>query len=375
MLHKKVGVLGGGQLGRMFMGPAINFGVDTWIIDPDENAPCKDVATHFQVGDIRDEETVYQFGQQVDVLTIEIENVNIEALRRLESEGKKIYPQSQVIDIIKDKRKQKAFYKAHDIPTSEFVLTESKSDLKNYIDFLPAFQKLGTGGYDGGGVQRLNTEEDLENGFDEPGLLEKLVAYEKELSVIVSRNPNGELRAFPLVELVYHPAYNLVDYLLSPAQVDPEVEKKAIEVAKQVITALDMVGILAVELFLTTSGEILVNEVAPRPHNSGHQTIHANHTSQYEQHLRSILNLPLGDTGIKIPSAMVNLIGEEGFEGLAIYEGIEKLLEIPGVNLVLYGKKLTKPHRKMGHVTITDENIDRLKEKVELVKKTIKIIA
>ena len=369
----KLGILGGGQLGRMLIRSCVNFNVSTSVIDPDSNAPCAGFSNEFKKGALTDFETVYNFGKTVDLLTIEIENVNFEALERLESEGVTVYPQPAAIKIIQDKRIQKQFYIDNDIPTADFILTDGVEDVKKHADFLPAFQKLGKGGYDGGGVQRITSLDDIDKAFDAPSLLEKAIPFEKEIAVIVARNPKGEIISYPAVEMVFHPEYNLVDYLLSPARLNDDIETKAGEIAKQVIEKLDMVGILAVEMFVTKEGEILVNEVAPRPHNSGHQTINASYTSQYEQHLRAILDLPLGSTFTKKPSAMVNLLGEEGFTGMAVYEGLDDVLAIDGVNLMLYGKKVTKPHRKMGHITIIGDDYRSLEEKVELVKKTIKV--
>ncbi len=371
----KLGVLGGGQLGRMLIQSAIDFNIDISILDPDENAPCKNVASKFEVGKLTDFDSVYQFGKQMDVITIEIENVNTAALKQLVKEGKKVFPQPEVIELIQDKRLQKQFYQRHNIPTAEFILTEGKDDIKNHLSFLPAFNKLGKEGYDGRGVLKLSHEGDIENAFEAPGLLEKSIDFEKELSVIVARNEDGNIVSFPAVELSFHPEANLVEFLFSPANVSLDIEEKAEKVALDVIQKLDMIGILAVEMFLTKNGEILVNEIAPRPHNSGHQSIESNITSQYEQHLRSILNLPLGSTKIKSPSAMVNLLGEEGYSGDAKYVGIEETLAMEGVHIHLYGKKITKPYRKMGHVTIVDENLDILKKKARIVKDTLKIIS
>ena len=369
----KLGVLGGGQLGRMLIRSCVNFNVHTNVIDPDPNAPCAGIANEFVNGSLTDYDSVYDFGKKVDLLTIEIENVNIEALEKLEQEGVKVYPQPSAIKIIQDKRVQKQFYLEHGIPTADFVLTDSLEEVKEHVEFLPAFQKLGKGGYDGGGVQRLNSSEDLNKAFDAPSLLEKAVDFEKEIAIIVSRNPKGEVSAYPAVEMVFHPEYNLVDFLLAPARLNDDIEQKAADIAKKVIQKLDMVGILAVEMFVTKNGDILVNEVAPRPHNSGHQTINASFTSQYEQHLRAILDLPLGSTFTKKPSAMVNLLGEEGYTGMAVYEGLDEVLAIEGVNLMLYGKKITKPHRKMGHITIIGDDYRSLEDKVETVKKTIRV--
>ena len=371
----RLGILGGGQLGRMLIQSCTNFDVYTAVLDPSDVAPCKETASSFQLGSITDFDTVYKFGQQVDLLTIEIENVNVEALFQLEREGLHVYPQPRVIDIIQDKRKQKQFYREHNIPTPAFVLVENRADIRAQAHLLPAFNKLGKGGYDGGGVQRLNSINDIDKAFDAPGVLEQYIDFEREISVIAARNANGEIAIFPPVECVFHPEYNLVDYLIAPSSAAPAILARAEAIARQVVESLQIVGLLAVEMFITKSGEVLVNEVAPRPHNSGHQTINANYTSQYEQHLRAILNLPLGATTIKTPSAMVNLLGAEGFNGEARYEGLEELLRIPGVNLYLYGKKFTRPQRKMGHITILDADLQQLKTKMELVKQVIRVVA
>jgi len=371
----KLGILGGGQLGRMLIQACTNFDLHSSVLDKDANAPCSLLASSFKPGDITDFDTVYAFGKTVDMLTIEIENVNVGALKKLEEEGLTVYPQPAIIDIIKDKRRQKMFYREHGIPTADFVLVDNREAIKQHMDFLPAFNKLGTGGYDGGGVQRIRSAEDIEKGFDAPGLLETLVDFACEISVIAARNSKGEVSVFPAVECVFHPEHNLVDYLFAPSEVSPEIEEKAEKIARQVIESFGLVGLLAVEMFVTRDGEVLVNEVAPRPHNSGHQTINANITSQYEQHLRAILGLPLGATDIILPSAMVNLLGEAGYTGPAKYEGLDDLLAIEGASIFLYGKKETRPQRKMGHVTIVDENADALKRKVEEVKKVIKVIS
>jgi 5-(carboxyamino)imidazole ribonucleotide synthase len=371
----KLGILGGGQLGRMLIQACTNFDLHSSVLDKDVNAPCSLLASSFKPGDITDFDTVYAFGKTVDMLTIEIENVNVGALKKLEEEGLTVYPQPAIIDIIKDKRRQKMFYREHGIPTADFVLVDNREAIKQHMDFLPAFNKLGTGGYDGGGVQRIRNAEDIEKGFDAPGLLETLVDFACEISVIAARNSKGEVSVFPAVECVFHPEHNLVDYLFAPSEVSPEIEEKAEKIARQVIESFGLVGLLAVEMFVTRDSEVLVNEVAPRPHNSGHQTINANITSQYEQHLRAILGLPLGATDIILPSAMVNLLGEAGYTGPAKYEGLDDLLAIEGASIFLYGKKETRPQRKMGHVTIVDENADALKRKVEEVKKVIKVIS
>lgn len=369
----KIGVLGGGQLGRMMIQSAINYNLDISIIDPDENAPCAHLVKNFSVGKLTDEETIYEWGKAFDLVTIEIENVSVPALKRLQNEGVKVFPQPEIIELIQDKRKQKTFYKANRIPTSDFVLTEGAEDVRKHADMLPAVNKLGTEGYDGRGVQMIRSEADLEKAFAKPGLLERMVDFEKELSVVVARNANGEMKCFPVVELSYHPEQNLVEFLFAPAQVSKPIEEKAYKLACDVIEHLDMVGLLAVEMFLTKEGDILVNEVAPRTHNSGHHTIEANRTSQFEQHLRAILNLPLGSTALISPAAMVNLLGEDGFTGNARYEGMEECMAMEGVYVHLYGKKFTKPFRKMGHVTITADTIDDLKARARIIKETLKV--
>ncbi len=370
-----LGVLGGGQLGRMLLQSAIDFNLDVHIIDPDPIAPCKNMVKEFTVGDLKDYQTVYDFGQKCDVITIEIENVNTKALKKLVSEGKKVYPQPEVIELIQDKRIQKQFYKDNNIPTADFVLTESKKDVLGYADFLPAVNKLGTEGYDGRGVQMLREESDLDKAFDAPGLLEKLIDFDREISVIVARNSDGDVVTYPVVELVFHPEHNLVEYLFAPASIAEEIKQKADSIARDIINKLDMIGLLAVEMFVTKQGDVLVNEVAPRTHNSGHQTIEGNITSQFEQHLRAILNWKLGDTSMTMPSAMINILGEDQYAGDAVYEGMDDVLAMSGVHIHLYGKKQTKPFRKMGHVTIVDKDMGVLKEKAQQVKENLKVIA
>ena len=369
----KLGVLGGGQLGRMLVQEAINYNLEVSILDPDPNAPSKDLVANFLVGKLTDYDTVMAFGRNCDVLTIEIENVNTDALNSLQKEGVKVFPQPDIIALIKDKVKQKYFYRINGIPTAPFEVVKNLEDLKQKKNRLPFVNKLGTEGYDGKGVKVIRTEDELAKGFDAPGLIEDLIPFEKELSVIVARNEAGEIKSFPTVELVFHPHQNLVEYLFAPAKISVKAEERAQEVARKVINKLNMIGLLAVELFLTADDEILVNEIAPRTHNSGHQTIEGNVTSQFDQHLRAILDWPLGDTAPIIPSAMVNLLGEEGHTGFARYEGAEEILKTEGVHLHLYGKKLTRPFRKMGHVTITDNDVERLKEKAIFVKETLKV--
>ncbi len=368
-----LGVLGGGQLGRMLIQTAINYNQDIHILDPDPNAPCKDFAQEFTVGSLKDFDTVYEFGSKCDVITVEIESVNTEALEKLVNEGKQVYPQPHILRLIQDKRAQKEFYVANGIPTAEFILTANKAEVITNADFLPAVNKLGKEGYDGRGVQVLRTEADLDKAFDAPGLLEKLIDFKREIAVTVARNANGDLAVYPSVECAFHPTANLVEFLFAPAEVTSEIEEKASEIAKELILKLDMVGILAVEMFVTKEGEVLVNEIAPRPHNSGHHSIEANFTSQFEQHLRSVMNWPLGNTALRCPAAMINLLGEEGFTGPVVIEGKEEAMAEKGVYIHLYGKKITKPFRKMGHVTLLDDNVDNLKKRAQRIKELIKI--
>lgn len=358
----------------MLIQAATDWNIDIHILDPAENAPCANLAAHFQQGSLTDFDAVYNFGKQCDLVTIEIENVNTEALKKLREEGVKVFPQPEIISLIQDKRLQKQFYIETDIPTAPFVLVEDAADVQKYADRLPAVNKLGRGGYDGGGVRVLRTEDDLANGFDAPGILEDLIDFEKEISVIVSRNESGQIEAFPAVEMVFHPTANLVEFLFAPADISDSIAAEASRIARQVIFELGMTGLLAVEMFVTKDGKVLVNEVAPRPHNSGHQTIEANITSQYHQHLRSILDLPPGDTSARVSSAMVNLLGEDGHTGMARVEGLEEALAIPGVFVHLYGKKTTKPFRKMGHVTVVDSDPEKLRETARKVKDLIRII-
>ena len=371
----KIGVLGGGQLGRMLQQKALDFGLDLAFIDPDSNAPCREISSRFFKGDFKDFETVYSFGKTRDILTIEIEHVNVEALKQLEEEGVKVFPQPNIIKTIQDKGLQKIFYKENNIPTSDFYLIEGKEEILAFEGEFPFMQKMRKGGYDGQGVTPIRSKNDLEKAFEVPSVLEKMVDFEKELSVIVSRNENGEVKSFPCVECEFNPEANLVEFLFSPATISNETEEKAQKIARTVIEKLEMVGILAVELFLTKDGDVLVNEIAPRPHNSGHQTIEGNYESQYGQLLRCLLNLPLGNTAIKRPSVMVNLLGEKGYTGKAIYDGIEKALAHPGVNLHLYGKSQTKPFRKMGHATIVNDSLNEAKTIAKKVQEDLKIIA
>ncbi|MFY7991519.1 MAG: 5-(carboxyamino)imidazole ribonucleotide synthase [Fluviicola sp.] len=371
----KLGMLGGGQLGRMFIQEALNYDVHVHCIDPDPVAPCSLIASSFTVGSLNDYDAVIAFGSDKDVITVEIENVSIEALVELEKQGKKVFPQPRVLATIKDKGTQKAFYDQHQIPTAPFKLVQNKEELVANCPEFPFVLKLRTGGYDGKGVQIIRSEEDLQTAFDAPCVIEEMIPFSKELSVIVARNEAGQTAVYPTVECEFNPVANLVEFLFSPAEIPQDIEKKAEEIALQVIDQLQMVGILAVELFLTETGEILVNEIAPRPHNSGHHTIECCYTSQFEQHLRSVVNAPLGSTDLIVPGVMINLLGEENFEGDAKYEGIEEVMSWPGVAVHLYGKQKTKGFRKMGHVTIYGPDLENCKTVGRKVATTLKIKA
>jgi 5-(carboxyamino)imidazole ribonucleotide synthase len=371
----KLGILGGGQLGRMFIQEAISYNLDVHVMDPDANAPCKYISTTFQVGSLHDYESVYQFGKDKDVVTIEIEHVNVDALEALEKEGVKVFPQPAILRMIQDKGLQKKFYAQHGIPTSEYHLIDEKKDIARFRNEFPFMQKMRTGGYDGKGVTPLRNDTDLTRAFDAPSVLEKFVDFDKEISVIVARNERGEVKSYPVVELEFNPEANLVDFLFSPANISEDAETKAREIAESLVAKTGIVGLLAVEMFLTKDGQILVNEVAPRTHNSGHQSFEGNVTSQFEQHLRSILNLPLGETRITEPTVMVNLLGEKGYTGEAQYQGLQEVLTMNGVHIHLYGKKITKPFRKMGHVTVGAKTMAEAKQIAEKVKEVLKVTA
>ena len=371
----RLGMVGGGQLGRMFIQEAINFDVQVHSLDPDVEAPCKSIATSFTHGSLTDYETLLNFGLDKDVITVEIENVNIDALKELEKRGKKIFPQPHILEIIQDKGLQKQFYSENNIPTADFEMVDSKSEIQQYISSFPYMQKMRKGGYDGKGVQPLRSQEDIENAFEVPSVLEKMIPFTKELSVIVARNEKGDTAVFPTVECEFNPEANLVEFLFAPAAISNEIEVKANNIAIDVITKLGMVGILAVELFLLENGEVLVNEIAPRPHNSGHHTIECNVTSQYEQHLRAVLNLPLGSTKTIQSGVMINLLGEKGFEGDVYYEGLEKAISLEGVKVHIYGKQKTKSFRKMGHVTVGNKDIEQAKKTAREVQSILKVKA
>jgi 5-(carboxyamino)imidazole ribonucleotide synthase len=371
----KLGILGGGQLGRMLIQQAINYNVLVKVLDPDREAPCRKLCDEFVVGSLSDYDTVYKFGKKVDLLTIEIEKVNVDALEQLEKEGVVVYPQPRIIRLIQDKGLQKQFFKENDIPTAEFQIISTPEELKHTRIPFPYIQKLRRDGYDGRGVYKVIDESYLSKAFTEPSIVERLVDFEKEIGVIVARNENGEVSTFPLVEMEFNPQVNLVEFLIQPSNLPFEIHEEAHNIAKKIADDLKIVGILAVEMFLTKSGKILVNELAPRPHNSGHQTIEGNIVSQFEQHLRAIFNQPLGDTACLNNAIMVNVLGEAGYEGPAIYQGIEKILKCPGVYVHLYGKALTKPFRKMGHVTIIDADREKAIEKAKFVQETLKVVS
>ena len=369
----KIGILGGGQLGRMTLQEAYNLNLHIDILDPSTNAPCKNLANEFVEGNFKNYDDVYAFGKNKDVVSIEFEDVNSDALAQLEKEGVKVFPQPHILKIIQDKGLQKQFYSDNNLPTSNFALIETKNDILNSDLKFPVFQKLRTSGYDGYGVQKIDSKEDLSKAFDAPSVIEEGVDLEKELSVVLARNENGEVKCFPLVELEFNPKANMVEFLFSPANVSDEIAEKAYKLATTLIEKLEMVGLLAVELFLNKEGEILINEIAPRAHNSGHQSIEGNYTSQFAQHLRAILNLPLGNTDILVPSVMLNLLGEENANGTAHYEGFDQILAEKGVYPHLYGKEQVKPFRKMGHITILDDDLDKAKSKARNIKTIVKV--
>ncbi|UEG51715.1 5-(carboxyamino)imidazole ribonucleotide synthase [Mucilaginibacter daejeonensis] len=371
----RLGILGGGQLGRMLIQQAINYNVTVKVLDPDREAPCRKLCDEFVVGSLNDYETVYAFGKKVDLLTIEIEKVNVDALEQLEKEGVIVYPQPRVIRLIQDKGLQKQFFKENDIPTADFQIIASPKYLQNATIPFPYIQKLRRDGYDGKGVYKVVDESYLENAFTEPSLIERWVDFEKEIAVIVARNEKGDIETFPMVEMEFNPEANLVEFLIAPSTLSFEVQQEAANIAKKIAESLKIVGLLAVEMFLDKSGQILVNELAPRPHNSGHQTIEGNVVSQFEQHLRAIFNQPLGNTDCLNNAIMINVLGEAGYEGPAVYQGIEKVLKCPGVYVHLYGKALTKPFRKMGHVTIVNADREKAIETARYVQNTLKVVS
>lgn len=371
----KLGILGGGQLGKMLLAETHKFDIYTCVLDAAKDAPCAAICDAFFVGDLMDFDAVYNFGKKVDLLTIEIEHVNIDALFKLEQEGLKIYPQPKVLHTIQHKGKQKDFYVANNIPTARHKRFNSVEALKQNLPQFPFVWKSAQFGYDGMGVKIIKSKIDLNQISNEECIIEEIIPYTNELAVIVARNSSGEMCTYPVVEMEFHPEANQVEYVICPARISEDIAQKAQEIALKTSQAFEHVGLLAVELFLTENKEILVNEVAPRTHNSGHYSIEASYTNQFEQHLRSILNLPLGNTDSKVAGIMVNLVGEEGYSGNVVYENIEQILEIKGVTPHIYGKKQTRPFRKMGHVTIVSDSIITAREIAEKVKKTIRVIS
>ncbi|MEY2799284.1 MAG: hypothetical protein RI934_272 [Bacteroidota bacterium] len=371
----KIGILGGGQLGRMWIQNALNYNVNVSILDPDKDAPCKNICDDFQVGSLADFDTVYEFGKKVDLLTIEIEKVNVEALKKLVAEGVKVYPEPHIIELIQDKGTQKQWLKDHHIPTSDFKLIDSKSELNDLKWSFPYVQKLRRDGYDGKGVFVIKEKSQLTEAFEAPSLVEQMVDFEKEIAIIVARNESGEIKTFPAVEMDFHPTANLVEFQISPAAVSDFIQLKAANIAENIAEELGLIGLLAIEFFVCKNGEVLVNEMAPRPHNSGHQSIEGNVCSQFDQHLRAITGQPLGDTSNRANAVMINLLGEAGFSGEAIYQGLEEVMHLPGVYIHLYGKKITKPFRKMGHVTIIHNEREQAIKIAKEVKEKLKVIS
>ena len=375
----KLGILGGGQLGKMLLTETRKFDIQTFVLEPSKEAPARLSCNEFFIGSLMDFETVYQFGKKVDLLTIEIENVNLDALDQLEAEGLPIYPSPKTLRLIQNKGKQKDYYVANDIPTAPHQRFVDLNDLKNALAkaelAFPFVWKCAQFGYDGNGVKICRTPIDLANLPDVECIAEEMVPFKNELAVIVARSVTGEVKTYPVVEMEFHPEANQVEYVICPARIDAKVAHKATEIALKVSEAFHHVGLLAVEMFQTEDDEILVNEVAPRPHNSGHYSIEASYTSQFENHLRAILNLPLGNTDSKVAGIMVNLVGSEGYSGQVVYENIEKIMAIDGVTPHIYGKRETRPFRKMGHVTIVNEDMPTARKIAEEVKNSIRVIS
>ena len=375
----KLGILGGGQLGKMLLFDTRKFDIQTYVLDPSDEAPCKIACDKFFKGDLMDFETVYNFGKLVDVLTFEIELVNLEALVKLEAEGLKVYPSPKTLKLIQNKGVQKDFYTEHAIPTANYkrfkdIKSLVVAILESKIE-LPFVWKCTEFGYDGNGVKVIRQVSDLDNLANVECIAEEMIPFKNELAVIVCRSPSGEIKTYPVVEMEFHPEANQVEYVICPARIDAKVAEKAREIALTVSEKFNHVGLLAVEMFQTEDDEIIVNEVAPRPHNSGHYSIEASYTSQFENHLRAILNLPLGNTESKVAGIMVNLVGAEGYSGDVIYENIEKIMSWNGVTPHIYGKKQTRPFRKMGHVTIVNSDIVEARKIAEDVKNSIRVIS
>ena len=372
---KKAGILGGGQLGRMLLQAAVNYPVETFVMENDSACPSAHLCHHFIKGDITNFDDVYNFGKGLDALTIEIESVNEEALEKLQHEGVKIYPNPAALKIIKNKILQKQFYKDHQIPTSDFVITTDLTALKQHANFLPAVHKIAIGGFDGRGVQIIKTIADIEKGFDGPSVLEKMVNIKKEIAVIVAVNDKRETTIYPAVDMLFDPQLNLLEYQVSPANLPEKVLWKIEAIAMKVVKDLNSAGIFAVELFVDTDDNVFVNETAPRVHNSGHHTIEANYSSQFDMLWRIMLGYPLGCTDHILPAAIVNLVGAQGHSGIAYYEGLEKILQIENVFVHIYGKKETRPGRKMGHITILSKEKQELVHQANRIKQTVKVVS
>ena len=372
-----LGILGGGQLGKMLLAETRKFDIQTYVLDPSDEAPCKIGCNQFFKGDLMDFETVYNFGKKANVVTFEIELVNLEALEKLENEGIKVFPSPKTLRLIQNKGIQKDFYIKNNIPTADYRRFETTETLKSEIANLklPFVWKCAEFGYDGMGVKIIRTLSDLDNLPNVECISEEMIPFKNELAVIVCRNPSGEIKTYPVVEMEFHPEANQVEYVICPARIENQVAEKAQAIALKVSEAFNHVGLLAVEMFQTETDEIIVNEVAPRPHNSGHYSIEASYTSQFENHLRAIINLPLGNTASKVAGIMVNLVGEENYSGNVVYQNIEEILEWDGVTPHIYGKKQTRPFRKMGHVTIVNKDIAEARKIAEEVKNTIRVIS
>lgn len=368
----KIGILGGGQLGRMFIQNALNYDEQWFVLDPNSDCSCAGIS-HLTNGNFNHYDDVLAFGQDKDVVSIEIEHVNVDALFELEKQGKKIIPNAAAIKTIQQKILQKEFYKKHNIPSPDFEVFDGTSD-EIKIDF-PFVQKLNTGGYDGKGVQIIKNSDDLKNLWVEDSVLENLVDINKELSVIIAKNENGETKTFPVTEMVADEKLNLLDFNICPANISQDIKNQIDEIAQKFIKAIDSAGFFAIELFLDKRGKVWVNETAPRLHNSGHQTQEGNANSQFEQFYRVLKNLPLADTDNLGFSGMLNLVGEEGYQGNVTYKGLEDVLELPKTYVHLYGKKETKPGRKMGHINVLANSREELLEKLNHVKTLVKVIA
>jgi 5-(carboxyamino)imidazole ribonucleotide synthase len=367
----KIGILGGGQLGRMLLQAAANYPVETFVLENDNECPAAHLCHHFTKGDIKNFDAVYNFGKKLDALTIEIENVNVEALEKLETEGIKIYPRPSVLKTIKNKILQKQYYQQYQIPTAEFIITHDQAELMKQEKFLPAVHKLGEGGYDGRGVEIIRKKEELEKGFDKPAILEKLIPIHKEIAQMVAVNEKGETALYPPVEMLFDPVLNLLDYQLCPAELSTQTLYKVEAIALAVVKNINSPGIFAVEMFVDKNGDVFVNETAPRVHNSGHHTIEAHYSSQFDMLWRIMLGCPLGNTDAILPSIMVNIIGSDGYSGPVKYEGLEEALKIENAFIHLYGKKETRPGRKMGHVTIISREKQELLHQSNKIKRTL----